>query len=89
MPVLNHGKKKVCAISDMLGCHVRLSSRRPRLGNIAGCNLSTEPWTAMLISHPLNQISMWEVGDLGQRWKDLTSCSSQAQFWSLCEERIP
>lgn len=66
MPLSNYGKEKVCAISAILGYHLFLSSPCPRRGSVAGCNPSTEPWT-MPITHPLNQISMWEFGDLGQR----------------------
>lgn len=88
-PLFNYGKGRACIISDILGCHLFLWSPCPRLGSVAGCQ--SEHWAPGKNAHysSLNQISMWEVCDLGQRWKDPTSCSSQAQFWSLCEKRIP
>lgn len=53
--------------------------------------LQTECWTLDSNAHYSTSQSNINVesGDLGQRWKDLTSCSSPAQFWFLCEERIP
>lgn len=67
VPLFNYGKGKVRAVLNILGFHLFLSSPCPRLDSVVGCNLTNEPGTTMPITHPLSQISMWEVCDLGLR----------------------
>lgn len=74
VPLLNYARGHLCSViapSQTRRC----------------CWLLSEPWTTMPNTPLLNQVSIWEVCDRGHGWKDPTSCSSQAGFWSLCEEK--